>query len=273
MKKAQAVKFWKALDESSQGEGVIKQLANKTGYGSKRTLGRLAGAARAFREGRSIEEIRISGWGQQLILKIRTWWLEEFPLHGNDTESHRPAPPSGEGGNQSGTPEPNNNVLPERTQDSSSAALDLSGLELDLQGTMDGRGLPSLQEDTRYWVIRVRLQNVSDKPITLGDFALHVTRDLPDDVEVHTWPHIGRDTYGSRAGVPLAEKALGTLISFPLDRPVVEGALRFQDAIPFGGPVRLTLSVKGMGQHKGMKRCWDLGRFSNPVGPGGTGIP
>jgi hypothetical protein len=113
----------------------------------------------------------------------------------------------------------------------------------------------------------VRLDNLSEKPVSFGDIYLHVTRDVPEDNEVHCWPHIGRDTYGSHGGVPLADQALPTLISLTPESPVVEGALRFQDDRPFeSDSVRLTLMVKGTGPYHGTERSWELGAFRS--GPG-----
>jgi excisionase family DNA binding protein len=139
---------------------------------------------------------------------------------------------------------------------------DLSQLQLHLQGSMHGPRWPSLSANTQFWVLRVRLENLSDKPLSFGDFYLEVDRDIPGDPEVHAWPHIGRDTYGSHGGVPQADEALDKLISLGPERPVVEGALRFQDDLPFDSDqVRLTLKVKGTGPHRGTEKSWELGRF------------
>ena len=132
---------------------------------------------------------------------------------------------------------------------------------------MHGPGWTSLSPETRYWVLRVRLENLSDKPVSFGDICLHITRDVPEDDEIHSWPHMGRDTYGSHGGVPLADQALPTLISLTPESPVLEGALRFQDDIPFeSDTVRLTLKLKGTGQYHGTERLWELGPFHSAPG-------
>jgi hypothetical protein len=143
---------------------------------------------------------------------------------------------------------------------------DLSHLHLHLHGSTHGTGWPSLSTNTQYWVLLVRLGNLSDKPLSFGDFYLEVTRDIPGDPEVHAFPHIGQDTYGSHGGVPLADRALDKLISLSPDRPVIEGALRFQDNLPFDSDyVRLTLTVKGTGPYRGTEKSWELGRFPSRI--------
>jgi hypothetical protein len=143
---------------------------------------------------------------------------------------------------------------------------DLSHLHLHLQGSMHGPGWPSLSTNSQYWVLRVRLENLSAQPLSFGDFDLEVARDIPEDPEVHIYPHIGRDTYGYHGEVPLADEALDKLISLSPDRSVIEGALRFQDKLPFDSDyVRLTLTVKGTGPYRGMEKSWELGRFPSRI--------
>ena len=71
---------------------------------------------------------------------------------------------------------------------------DLTSLHLSVHGSMHGPGWPSLSPETRYWVLRVRLESLSEKPVSVGDICLHVTRDVPEDNEIPSWPHMGWDT-------------------------------------------------------------------------------
>jgi hypothetical protein len=131
---------------------------------------------------------------------------------------------------------------------------------------MHGTAWPSLSANTQYWVLWVRLENLSAQPLSFGDFDLGVARDIAGDPEVHIYPHIGQDTYGSHGEVPLADEALDKLISLTSDRPVIEGALRFQDNLPFDSDyVRLTLMVKGAGPYRGTEKSWELGRFPSRI--------
>ena len=51
MKKAQTIKFWKELRESTEVDAVISKHKNRSGYESERTLERCAQADKGFREG------------------------------------------------------------------------------------------------------------------------------------------------------------------------------------------------------------------------------
>ncbi len=84
MRKAQAVKFWKEVRESTQTEPVVAKYKNKKGYDSARTLLRYVQANSAFKDGLSTDEVtEKTGWGRGYVEKIRVWWVEYFG--GDDT--------------------------------------------------------------------------------------------------------------------------------------------------------------------------------------------
>lgn len=75
MKKAQAIRFWTALRETTEVEEVLSRFVNREGYGSRRTLERYAHAAKGFGEGSPIEELsRGTNWSIVYLRKIQTWW-------------------------------------------------------------------------------------------------------------------------------------------------------------------------------------------------------
>ena len=57
MKKAQAIRFWKELPNSTEIEAIINRYKNQPGYGSARTLQRYAQADKGFRVGLPLEEL------------------------------------------------------------------------------------------------------------------------------------------------------------------------------------------------------------------------
>jgi len=79
---------------------------------------------------------------------------------------------------------------------------ELTALHLSVPGSMHGPGWPSLSTETRYWVLRVRLENLSDKPVSFGDICLHIARDVPEDDEIHSWPHMGGTPTALTAACP-----------------------------------------------------------------------
>jgi hypothetical protein len=90
MRKAQVLKFWKELRDSSQAGGVLKKFANKPGFDSRRNLERYAQAQKGFSKSESDQDIaKTTGWKSLQITKIRSWWLEAFPI----TNSGVPPPP------------------------------------------------------------------------------------------------------------------------------------------------------------------------------------
>jgi len=79
MKKTQAVKFWKAVNESTSIAHVISEFEFKEGYGGRHTLVRYKYAQDGFRKGQSTEPISIkTGLSRKYIDKLREWWEEEF---------------------------------------------------------------------------------------------------------------------------------------------------------------------------------------------------
>jgi len=81
MKKAQVLKFWKKVNDSTYAQDVISELANKLGYAGKRTLQRFVQAQQGFRLGQTLEEIsKKTGWSIAYVDKIKGWWTEEFSL-------------------------------------------------------------------------------------------------------------------------------------------------------------------------------------------------
>ncbi|MFC1955038.1 hypothetical protein ACFLWZ_00615 [Chloroflexota bacterium] len=79
MKKAQVLKFWTAIGESTNNKEVVSAFANKHGYSSQRTLIRFAQALDGFKQGLTSDEIsKKSGWGLSFVNKIREWWGVDF---------------------------------------------------------------------------------------------------------------------------------------------------------------------------------------------------
>jgi hypothetical protein len=241
---------WSKLDL----EETPKDIAPGLGV-SARTVSRLKTVLSGFNEGRRIGEIATAaGWVAGTIRELQGYW-EEYKKTRVENEQLRSL-----GAKEVSTTEEYRSHHAATATEASPR--DLSQLELGLKGSMHGPGWPSLSTYTQYWVLRVRLENLSDKPISFGDFYLEVDRDISGDPEVHAYPHIGQDTYGSHGGVPLADEALDKLISLTPERPVVEGTLRFQDDLPFDSDqVRPTLKVKGTGPHRGTEKSWELGWF------------
>ena len=80
MKRAQALKFWKTIHETTNKGDVISQFENKKGYGGKRTLLRWIQADDGFKVGIDYDELsRKTGWKLPYIKKIREWWVSAFP--------------------------------------------------------------------------------------------------------------------------------------------------------------------------------------------------
>ena len=121
---------------------------------------------------------------------------------------------------------------------------DLASLLIKTPGVTRKKGSPtnSLAAFSLYWIVKARLENTSDRVITVGDFTLEVSR---GDI-YHVLPHLGSDVYGSRAQVPMPEETLGIHVALTTEKPVLIGNLRFIDDHPFGpGPVNLSLLAKG----------------------------
>jgi hypothetical protein len=79
MKKAQALKFWKSVEESTETRKVISSYENKKGYAGKRTLQRFIQAHNGFRRALSAREISgKTGWSILYVEKIYSWWLSCF---------------------------------------------------------------------------------------------------------------------------------------------------------------------------------------------------
>ena len=75
MKRGQAVKFWKALEDSTEVESVISAFENKKGYGGPRTLERYVQAYKGFKQQLPSEEVaQKTGWRSPYVDKIRTWF-------------------------------------------------------------------------------------------------------------------------------------------------------------------------------------------------------
>ena len=80
MKKEQAIKLWRKLEDNTNVKEVINSFENKIGYGGKRTLVRYSQVAIGFKKGLSFNDIaKKTGWGTDYIEKIYTWWEEAFP--------------------------------------------------------------------------------------------------------------------------------------------------------------------------------------------------
>ncbi|MBI2858116.1 MAG: hypothetical protein HYX90_03460 [Chloroflexi bacterium] len=79
MKKAQVIKLWRALRDSTNSKETVSQLANKSGYGGKRTLERYAQANLGFSKASSSGVVaNKAGWKLPYVNKIREWWEGEF---------------------------------------------------------------------------------------------------------------------------------------------------------------------------------------------------
>ena len=79
MKKAQVIKFWKAVHGSTNVGEVISSFENKKGYDGTRTLERYIQADNFFKQGLSSELVaKTTGWSLKNINTIRPWWQEEF---------------------------------------------------------------------------------------------------------------------------------------------------------------------------------------------------
>jgi len=79
MKKPQALKFWKALHESTNSTPIVEQFKNKKGYDSRRTLKRWAQADSLFQCGASSEDVAAkTEWSIISVLKIRAWWESAY---------------------------------------------------------------------------------------------------------------------------------------------------------------------------------------------------
>ena len=80
MKKTQAVKFWKAVNDSTNVERAISDFEYKNGYGGRRTLVRYVQAQNGFRQRLSTKIIsKKTGWGGKYVDKLREWWEEKYP--------------------------------------------------------------------------------------------------------------------------------------------------------------------------------------------------
>ena len=135
----------------------------------------------------------------------------------------------------------------------------LALLRVQTPTSMHGRGLPStsIRAYTHYWVVKLIMENLSERAVSVGEFILEVSR----GDEYHPLPHLGNDTYGSRGGVPMADEALENYVSLTPEKPVLVGVLRFIDDVPFDpGPVNISLKIKGVGTLRGEERMYDLGK-------------
>ena len=79
VKKAQAVRIWREVRETTELNEVLKKYHNKPGYTGKRTLQRYALADRGFRDCKPLEQLaREIGWSTSYLKKIHAWWQQEF---------------------------------------------------------------------------------------------------------------------------------------------------------------------------------------------------
>jgi len=62
-----------------------------------------------------------------------------------------------------------------------------------------GSAASSFAAYSHYWLVKVKLEITSDRIISVGDFALELSR---GDV-VHELRHLGNDVYGSSGSVPM----------------------------------------------------------------------
>ena len=122
------------------------------------------------------------------------------------------------------------------------------------------KGSPTLSAYSYNWVVKVRLENLSERVITVGEFALEVSR----GEVVHVLPHLAEDVCGSRGGVTMPEETLGTHVSLKTENPLLTGDLRFIDDDPFGpGPVNVNLLIKGIGTFRGAERRHEMGGYEH----------
>ena len=160
------------------------------------------------------------------MIKLQTWWQDEY------------------GQKQTGSP---------RERISS-----LEPLYVTVPGITQGNGPPTVGRLSHFWVCKVKMENQSREPISVGDFMLEVRR----SDEVHLLHHIGNDVYGSRGGVPSPEKALEADVVLTDTRPLVTGIMRFIDDSPFDpGLIEIRLLVNGVGYFKGQLKSIDLGQW------------
>jgi len=95
MKKAQAIKFWKRLDESTSEKVVISAFAHDTGYPSGHTLRRYVQVHTSFKQGQASAEIaKKTGWSIDFVEKIKKWWESVFTDQ-SPGDKAQPVVPSG----------------------------------------------------------------------------------------------------------------------------------------------------------------------------------
>ncbi|MFC2041932.1 hypothetical protein ACFLTV_00300 [Chloroflexota bacterium] len=81
MKKAQVVKFWKAIEDSTDQQEIISSFMKKPGYDGKRTLERYVQALNGFKQGLSLEVVaKKTGWLENFVGKIKVWWDMELSV-------------------------------------------------------------------------------------------------------------------------------------------------------------------------------------------------
>ena len=79
MKRAQAVRFWRELRETTEQKQALRKYHDKRGYAGEWTLQRYALADRGFRESKPLEQLASEiGWSTDHLSKIRPWWQEAF---------------------------------------------------------------------------------------------------------------------------------------------------------------------------------------------------
>ncbi len=79
MKKAQAIKFWGNLEDSTEIKEIISAFENKKGYAGKRTLERYVQAYNGFTREQTVEEVsKKTGWKVEYVRKIYGWWYSDF---------------------------------------------------------------------------------------------------------------------------------------------------------------------------------------------------
>ena len=77
MNRPQILKFWKALDDSTNQSKTISSLKNKPGYDAEATLRRYAKAQTCFKNGDFTEVVsRKTYWNNKHIEKLRGWWCQ-----------------------------------------------------------------------------------------------------------------------------------------------------------------------------------------------------
>ncbi|MFC1947966.1 hypothetical protein ACFLXY_08625 [Chloroflexota bacterium] len=106
MKKAQVVKFWNAVYESTSVKEAIASLENKKGYPKPRTLYRYYQAYREFQKGVKPEDLVIKiGFCLKTLQQLNSWWVKEFSLktiieNNIPVETEKVAEPSNESSNE-----------------------------------------------------------------------------------------------------------------------------------------------------------------------------